>query len=242
MLSTDEAHHATRVLRAKVDSRCCAFDGLGHEAECRIAAVSRSAVELEILVYRKAPNELPGWISIAVGMPKGDRQKSIIEKGVELGIHELVPLVCERSVCRPSEMSVDRWNRTNIEACKQSERNQLLRIRAPRTFKEWISADTASDPEESDRGDAPPLRWIAHPDRANSDRFFFGIHRKIASPYRTVLIAIGPEGGFSDDEVAFARSLGWQTISFGTRILRVETAFSLAGILGSLVVGRDESR
>jgi 16S rRNA (uracil1498-N3)-methyltransferase len=143
-------------------------------------------------------------------VPKGDRFDWLVEKATELGVDRLIPLVTERSVVDPRSAKLDRLRRVVIEACKQSRRDWLMELEAPTPWRSVI-------------GQAEPsIKLIAHPDfpgMAVSGLNLTG---------RSAILAIGPEGGFSDAEVDTARSLGWRPVGLGSTILRVETA-ALAG-------------
>ncbi len=236
-LPPDEAHHALRVRREAVGAPCVAFDGLGHVAICHIALVTKRDVLIEVESYRFEPNELPGRILLAVAMPKGDRQKAVIEKAVELGVHEIVPLVCQRSVCVPNEMAVEKWLRTVVEACKQCERNRLMSISQPQAFNSLIQSSSSSwlDTQES------CLKLIAHPFSNSPTRVMESTGPKniTTARFSQVVIAIGPEGGFSNEEVQVAIDAGWRHIDFGPRILRVETAVCMASIYAGRYVGEE---
>jgi 16S rRNA (uracil1498-N3)-methyltransferase len=133
-----------------------------------------------------------------------------VEKLTELGVAELHLLETTRTVVHPGESKVDKLNRYVIEASKQCGRNRLMRIVGPRPW-----AEVLRDPQ------FPPSRWIAHPGAAS------------VLPSGDYAYAIGPEGGFTQAEVAAALDSGWQGIGLGPRILRIETAaLALASHLG----------
>ena len=231
LLPADESHHALRVRRETVGGRCIAFDGLGNSANCRIAHIDKRDVTLAIDSFRFEPNELPGKLTLAVAMPKGDRQKAVIEKAVELGVHELIPILCFRSVSLPNETASEKWGRTVIEACKQCERNRLMTIGSPCSIESLLQ--TALSPE----GVSPnaELRIFAHP-TGNSIRTnnIASLYDPVDQQASRITIAIGPEGGFTDAEVDLARQANWQQLDLGSRILRVETAVCVASIFASL--------
>lgn len=231
LLPPDESHHALRVRRETVGAHCIAFDGIGNWANCRIAHVSKRDVTLEVDSFLSEPNELPGKLTLAVAMPKGDRQKAVIEKAVELGVHELIPILCFRSVRLPNETASEKWGRTVIEACKQCERNRLMTIVTPCTIESLLQS--AMSPELV--GPNAELRIFAHPTgdltRTSNVASLYGPVDQQAS---RITIAIGPEGGFTDAEVDLARQANWQQLDLGSRILRVETAVCVSTIFASL--------
>lgn len=238
-LPPDEAHHAFRVRRETEGARCVAFDGHGHIAMCRIIQATKRGVVIEVESHRFEPNEPPGRIRIAVAMPKGDRQKAVIEKAVELGVHELVPLIALRSVSLPNDSASDKWHRAVIEACKQCERNRLMSISQPCSIESLMQAELLDD--SSVVGSS--LKTIAHPWENTSDEnaLPMSLFDRIDQKYSHVTIAIGPEGGFTNAEVRMAIKAGWRQLDFGPRIFRVETAVCVASFYACLCVG-NESR
>jgi len=231
LLPPDESHHALRVRRETVGASCIAFDGLGNQASCRIAHFTKRDVTIEVESFRFEPNVLPGTLTLAVAMPKGDRQKAVIEKAVELGVHELIPIICFRSVSLPNETVSEKWGRTVIEACKQCERNQLMTIHKPCSLESLLQTAPVAALSGSDSS----VHMFAHPSvdfqRATS---VASLYDPIEAKVSRITIAIGPEGGFTDAEVESARQSQWQQLDLGSRILRVETAVSVAAVFASL--------
>ncbi len=214
-LDGPEAHHLLHVMRAKVGQRVTLFDGGGAEFDAAIVKCNRADVELRIDARHDVDRELPFELVIGVSLPKGDRQKWLVEKLTELGIMQLVPLETERGVAQPTDSTLERLSRSAIEAAKQCGRNRLIRIAKPQTWPTWLARGM-----ETIAGDlrTPEIRrLIAHPDAKS-----LATHDLVA-PLPTQL-AIGPEGGFTDAEVAAALAAGWQSVNLGQRILRVETA------------------
>ena len=202
-------------MRGKVGDALVLFDGSGCEFDARVLRCDRHEVQLEIVERREVDRELSVSITLAVALPKGDRQQWLVEKLVELGVAELIPVRTERSVAEPREKALERLTRGVIEASKQCGRNRLMRIAAPRDWSELVAA-----PAEG------TLRWLAHPGGAVPSAVALTGGQKF-------LAAVGPEGGLTDAEVALALDHGWQTVSLGRRILRVETAAAaLAAWLG----------
>ena len=146
-------------------------------------------------------------LTLGVALPKGDRQRWLIEKAVELGVTRLVPLLTVRGVAEPNPAALSRLSRYVIEASKQCGRNRLLEIAAPLRFDQYCcQADPVACLLLAAFGpDAVPLAQLASFDAA-----------------RGVWLAVGPEGGFTDEELAAAAS--WRRVSLGPRVLRVETA------------------
>jgi len=222
-LPDDEAHHASRVLRCQTGDIVILFDGNGNEATATIEAVSKRSVEATIQAHAFAPRDHSGRLNFAVALPKGDRQKSTIEKLVELGADSLTPLATSRSVAVVDESNVDRLVRYAIEACKQCRRNRLMLVGTTLTLNELNIGQ-------------PHLQtWILHPTLSTTKCYSIreASRLELTYPPQKLLFLVGPEGGFADDEVELAVSLGAKVLMLGDRIQRVETAVSTAAVLGS---------
>jgi 16S rRNA (uracil1498-N3)-methyltransferase len=205
VLTGDEARHLARVLRASVGDEVTLFDGRGRSWPARVAAIGRDSVQLETGEPRV---ELAGGtvLTVAVALPKGERQKWLVEKLTELGVARLVPLVTERGVAEATASAVARLERGVIEASKQCGRDTLMEIGEPESVAGIVAGRAAAaiglvaDPRG---GPLDPAGW---PARAE------------------VIGLIGPEGGFSDAELALTDAAGWPRIALGPHVLRVETA------------------
>ncbi len=222
ILDGTEAHHLTHVLRARVGDLVDLFDGAGSEGEARVVELQRRQVRLELLTVRSVERESRYRLTIAVALPKGPRQGWLVEKLVELGVDRIVPLRTTRGVAQPDDNALNRLQRTVIESCKQSGRNRLMTFDRPMRLAELAQAI-----------DPATARWLAHPTTTASQ----WSHDAPSEPSQqsvdwtlgpgtngAACVAIGPEGGFTDDEVRDAVDAGWQVVSLGPRLLRIETA------------------
>ena len=151
-LDGDQAHHAAQVMRFEVGDSIILFDGQGTEATCEINAISRKRVELTIKDRNTADRALSTELTMAVALPKKDRQKFLIEKLVELGVDRLIPVQAERSVAEANQKVIERIKKQVIEACKQCERNRLMQITDPMSFPQIATW--------SDQHSQPPPRWL----------------------------------------------------------------------------------
>lgn len=203
-----EAHHLLHVLRAKVGDTVTLFDDSGAEFTAEVTGRGRAEVELRVTARHEVDRELPIELTVAVALPKGERQKWLVEKLVELGVTALVPLVTERSVAVPSAGAVGRLERSVIEASKQCGRNRLMRISPAAAWREYVSSATA---------DGASRRWIALPGGGS-------LKWKNLDERLPTCLAIGPEGGWTDGEIQVAVDADWMPVDLGPRILRVETA------------------
>jgi len=207
VLEGDEARHLMRVLRAKVGDMVSLFDGGGREWPARVVSLGRDRVELD--AGTPAIDSLPAAIplTLAVALPKGDRQKWMVEKLTELGAARLVPLETTRGVAEATASAQARLERVVIEACKQCGRNTLMEIAAGRPLDRLLAEVPAC-----------ACVVIAHPGCRP-------LAADIVPPTATEIIAlVGPEGGFTDEELGVADRAGVIRVSLGHQILRVETA------------------
>jgi 16S rRNA (uracil1498-N3)-methyltransferase len=212
-----EAHHLLHVQRAARGLRVVLFDGSGAEFDAEVTSTTRFAVQLAVLERREASRELPFELTLGVPLPKGDRQRWLVEKAVELGVTRLVPLQTEGSQ-ETSDRPSDKLSRYVIEASKQCGRNRMMEIAAAQKWEEWLvhSRETADARLLVAHVVGQPLGAID------------------LTPPRPTLVAIGPESGFTDAEALAAEVAGWQLVTLGPRILRIETAaLALAAAIAS---------
>ncbi len=207
-LEGPEAHHLAHVMRARPGDELTLFNGTGVEATARVEKIGRATIDLTVLSQETVDRELPGQMTLAVSLPKGDRQRWLVEKATELGVARLVPLVTARGVAQPVASAIDRLRRSVVEASKQCGRNRLMEIAEPAQFGEYVArASTA-------------VRWIAEPDKTENE----SPGASFPADFADVVFAVGPEGGFTQNEVSAAIEAGWRPLDLGARILRVETA------------------
>jgi 16S rRNA (uracil1498-N3)-methyltransferase len=209
-----EAHHLAVVCRLRPGDAVCLFNGDGHQYPARIEEITRREVALEVLAVESPARELPFRLDVAAPLPRGDRAQFLLEKLTELGVTSFTPLRTARSVVHPRETKLDKLQRYVIEASKQCGRNVLLEVRP---MIEWPAFCAAAE--------RPPCRVLAHPGGDGT--------RSMAenAPGCDTVAAVGPEGGFTEDEVALARAAGWRLLDLGPRILRVETAAMAMAVL-----------
>lgn len=215
-LVDDQAHHLINVMRFKVGQEVVLFDGSNWEARAEIISTNRREVQLKVLERIETDRELPRELVFAVALPKGDRQKFLIEKLVEVGAGTLIPLVTERSVAQPSSKAVERLKKSVINASKQCERNRLMEVESSRKLSDLCHDSRFESYQKliaTTHGESQSIQKVV--------------------PEENVLVLIGPEGGFSQSENELAKSCGMSAIRLGPSILRVETAaLVVASILG----------
>ena len=213
-LDESESHHALHVMRLKTGDDLELFDGHGRVGQGQIAGTDRKQVSVAVhgVIDSARPNR-PRLI-VAAAPPRGDRLKSMVEKLTELGVDDFIPLRTVRSVVDPRQSRLEKLRSTVIGAMKQSGRNHLLQIHEPCEFSVVLRNSSA----------AAQSVWLAHPgDAAQS------ADKKIQ---RDAILLIGPEGGFTNEEVLQAADYDVQRLSWPEGILRIETASVLfAGLL-----------
>jgi 16S rRNA (uracil1498-N3)-methyltransferase len=216
VLAADEARHLRDVLRLERGAEVFVFDGVGREYRCAVEECGRGAVRLSVLEEVAAANEeSPLGLELAVALLKGEKFELVVQKATELGVTGIVPVVTKQADVRlrderDGERRVARWQRIALEAAKQSGRARVPFVAAPLPFASLIAAE--------DGGEARRFMFSERGGRSLSET----IDKRNAS---TKMIAlVGPEGGWTEDEVTRARDAGWDIITLGGRILRAETA------------------
>jgi len=228
-----EAKHLLRALRKSAGDQVILFDGRGGEFLAVIQACRSREVVLQLEQQLEPRTEMPGHLVIAAALPQGDRQRFLIEKLVELGTHQFVPLVTHRCRVKPGRQHVEKFTRYVIEASKQCGRSQLMTISHPQGLDKLPHLEFQGnkyvwhpeDPAEAsgkwvDGLETDPVASRPDPSCATSSPVSEAKHLSGWHEWH----AIGPEGGFTDSEIdCFARQ-GFRRRSAGSRILRIETA------------------
>lgn len=221
----DDVNHIKNVLRMKPGEQVRISDGEELEYFCHVVSLSEQEVCLEIDRREAFSTELPVEITLYQGLPKGDKMELIIQKAVELGVHEIVPVSMKRCVMKLDEKKagnkVKRWNAIAEAAAKQSKRSVIPEVTMPMTWKQMLHASEDVKwkllPYECADGMASIRRILSElADTAGK--------WELGQTKCKVGILIGPEGGFDEGEVEQAEEHGWNCVSLGSRILRTETA------------------
>lgn len=214
-LPEPEAKHAIRVMRVKMGDEVTLFDGKGSESHAIVDQLTRSECRCVAQPAAKVDREPSRAIHLGIALPKPDRARELIERLTELGVKTVTPLVAQRTQRPPSDSLLEKLRRGVIEACKQSERNELLQILPTEQAVTFFTFPQG------------PFRLIAH----RSPR---SISLDAANTPNQVLAVIGPEGGWTDDEFRVACEQGFVPIDLGRRIYRIETA---ATVIASILAG-----
>lgn len=218
VLEGEEFRHAVKVLRLKPGDRFRATDGQGNQYEAQVESLTRHALLGRVLSHWVNGGEPQTHVALAFAVPKGERADFLVEKATELGVSELIPLRTDRSV-RGAENRVDRWRRVALAAVKQCGRSRIPRIHSPLDFPDAVGILREYH-----------VGFIADP-RAQT-----GLPQT-PLPSR-ILLLVGPEGGFTEEERKLATAAGFQPVRLGDRILRIETAALF--LLGTIMNLRGE--
>ncbi len=217
-LTGAEAHHARNVLRLQPGDKAVLFNGQGREITAEITSLEGRDISLRKLHESTTP-PLRCRITLAQAIPKGKNMDLIVQKAVEIGAAEIVPIMSDRTIVRlrdeEAAQKQAKWQTIAIEAAKQCGQNWLPEVGQPRPLAQFFAGHAPFDLQliGSLQSDALHLKKIlAEYATAHGDR-----------PAR-VLMVIGPEGDFTPAELALARSHGCRPITLGPIILRVETA------------------
>lgn len=221
-----EAHHLVHVMRAKPGERVVLFDGSGGEFVAEVQRVDRGSVQLALLSQQAPEREAKVGVVAGVSLPKGERQRWLVEKLVELGVRRFVPLVTERGVAQPGAAALERLRRAVIESSKQCGRNRLMEVAAPAHWRDYIR-----------HAGGGGCRLVACP--AASATLSDAIRDTVIPRGGGFAFAIGPEGGLTDEEMLAAQHAGWKLVSLGPRILRVETAAVMLAAAACLIDASD---
>ncbi len=220
-LEGSEARHLITVRRIRPGDRVCLFNGDGKEYAAEVTATTRQKVALEVTGIEAPNRELGFHLELAAPLPKGDRGQFLLEKLTEVGVTTYVPLRTQRSVVHPGEARGAKMRLHVVEACKQCGRNVLMQV-APLTDWEAYCG----------RSDLPTSRFLAHISEPLPD-LGRGISLSLAAD--SLALAVGPEGGFTDEEVGKAQGNGWRLVDLGPRTLRIETAALVLAAWASLL-------
>lgn len=218
VISGSDAKHIKNVLRLKPGNKIGLFDGKGFEYEAEIMSMSSGSVEVSLIHRFASTAESPVQIIIAQAMLKDKKMDTLIRQLTELGIARWIPFYCERSVPKPAkahlEARTERWEKIAKEAMKQCKRAVMPEINAPVSFEAALETGKSCD--------VKIIFW-----ENETQTFFSDFSEQPANSdkkYDTVFAMLGPEGGFSIQEIEITKNYGFFTAGLGPRILRAETA------------------
>lgn len=208
-LDTYSSNHLLRVLRLKVRDPFILFDGQGHEFHAEIIAITKQLAQ--VLIKEPIPTlaESPLMIHLGQAICRSEKMDYTLQKAVELGVKTITPLFTDYSNVKLSaerlNNKLDHWRKVVISACEQSGRSYLPDIATPQHLSDFLKQSQAD------------CKLLLHPHHEKR-------LKDISSTPKQVCLLVGPEGGFSTDEIKCSQQLGFDMISLGPRILRTETA------------------
>ncbi|MDX6385126.1 MAG: rRNA (uracil1498-N3)-methyltransferase [Blastocatellia bacterium] len=214
-LSAEETRHARDVLRLQAGEEVSVFNGTGREFLCTVQSISRNSTTLSVVAeVGPARPESPLDLTLAIALLKGEKFDLVIQKTIELGVKRIVPLDTERADVRfrdghSSENRLARWRRIALEAAKQTGRAYVPEISEPVACTNLLTSSRSSARLMFSEREGTSLSAAA---------LGFGEHPS------AMIALVGPEGGWSDNEIETARAGGWGIVTLGGRILRAETA------------------
>lgn len=215
-ITGNDVNHIKNVLRMKIGEEIAVSNGQdGKEYRCGIVEMDENSVHLELRFVKEDGLELPVRVHLFQGLPKSDKMELIIQKMVELGVYEVIPVATRRCVVKLDEKKavskIQRWQQIAEAAAKQSKRRIVPRVSGVMTFAEALQYASQMDllmiPYELAQGMGKTRELLER-----------------IKPGQDIAVFIGPEGGFEEEEVKKAGEIGAQAITLGKRILRTETA------------------
>lgn len=211
-----DVNHIRNVLRMNPGEQVTVSSGEGKkEYRCEISRIEEDCVTAKIMWAQDADTELPSRICLFQGLPKGDKMELIIQKAVELGVYEIVPVATKRAVVKldkkKEEAKQKRWNAISESAAKQSKRMLIPRVKPVMSFAQAV--------EYARTYDRRLIPYELAEGMEKTRELFRGLQ-----PGESIAVFIGPEGGFDEKEIELAEKVGIDPVTLGRRILRTETA------------------
>ena len=216
IITGSDVNHIKNVLRLKAGEEIAVRNGVdGKEYRCGIEEFAQDQIICSLRFIREEGVELPSKIYLFQGIPKADKMELIIQKAVELGVFEVIPVAVKRCVVkldeRKARAKVSRWQGIAEAAAKQCKRGISPVVREPMTMKEAVSY--------AGEMDVKLIPYELAEDMSHTKKMIEAVR-----PGQSVAVFIGPEGGFEESEVAEALAAGIEPVTLGKRILRTETA------------------
>lgn len=216
-LGEQPAHHVRHVLRLRPGAALRVFDGRGTEHAATLHQLGRRQATVEIGARVDSITEPAHAITLAQGIPRGDRMDFTLQKAVELGVAAIQPVWMQRSRKKPDaerlQKRMNHWQGVVVSACEQSGRATLPELASPADYRDWLDSGPADGPH-----------IMLHPDGEYT-------LPELEPPRGRVVLLVGPEGGISDAEAAQATRAGFLGVRLGPRTLRTETA-AMAALAG----------
>ena len=223
MLGPEETRHARDVLRLHSGDEIYVFDGAGREVLCVVQSIARDSTELSVIAeVEPARPESPLQLTLAIALLKGEKFDLVIQKATELGVTRVVPLDSERADIRLRDSAdthnrLTRWRRIAREAAKQSGRARVPEVAAPVAFNSLLTISAVA--EKTDAMNVIRLMFSEH-----GGRSLVEVTNSLIERPSEIVAVVGPEGGWTEQEIKLARDGAWEIVTLGGRTLRAETA------------------
>jgi len=207
------AHHALKVMRLKINDQLILFNGDGSDFTGQVIRISKRQVEVSIKSKKNIKNESNLKVILLQALTSSEKMDLIIQKTTELGISEIQPIICERSIVKIKNEKIEKklshWRQVSIAACEQCGRAKIPTIHKPENIIKYLEKITDSD---------KITKIILSPEATKS------LDNVTHNMKRNIIVLIGPEGDFTKQELDFSIQKGFSPIKIGPRILRTETA------------------
>lgn len=216
IITGPDVNHIKNVLRMRQGEELAVSNGEdGCEYRCEIEAFEAEAVICRLLFVKKDGLELSSRVYLFQGLPKGDKMELIIQKAVELGAYEVIPVATRRAVVRlddkKAKSKLARWQAISEAAAKQSKRRVVPNVHEVLSFREAV--------EYAGKMDWKLIPYELSEGMSRTRELIEGIKAD-----QEIAVFIGPEGGFAEEEIELAKEAGLEPVTLGKRILRTETA------------------
>lgn len=218
IIAGDDVHHIVRVMRMKEGDKIICNQSGGKAATCEISHIENDQVIASVVEWRNEIVELPIHVTIAQGLPKGDKLELIFQKGTELGASAFIPFQADRSIVKwdkkKAGKKIERFVKIVKEASEQAHRTVIPSVDTVLEFQKLLEKSKSFD-----------VKLFAYEEEARTEHF-----KRLSDALtelktgQSLLVCIGPEGGFSDKEVSALKDAGFSSVRLGPRILRTETA------------------
>ncbi|MGS2723446.1 16S rRNA (uracil(1498)-N(3))-methyltransferase [Porticoccus sp. GXU_MW_L64] len=208
-LGPQATRHLITVLRAESGAQVVLFNGTGGEYSATLVAVDKKQALARIDGFTQIDRASPLAIHLGIGLSRGDRFDTVVQKAAELGVREITPLYTERTEVKlkgdRAEKKLRHWQQIAISACEQCQLNRVPVVHNPASLQQWLAGTEAAQ------------KFVLHHRSDNALRDY-------AHKPESVALAIGPEGGLSEMEIAKCQDAGFDNLALGPRVLRTETA------------------
>jgi len=222
-LESDSAHYLRNVLRLKKGFQLTVFNGEGGEYSATVSGVNRKAVELHVNTWKNVNIESPLAIELGLSVSRSERMDVAIQKATELGVATITPVITQYCVVKLTEerrlQRRQHWQNIVYRACEQCGRNIPPTLNITTDLAKWLDGDLAAS------------RIIFEPGKIDTLKTY-------TKPRDAIAVLIGPEGGFSEQEVLDAEQASFTALGFGPRVVRNETA-AIASIAAMQVLWGD---